>query len=178
MRDLLRRRRSVRAFETRPVAPALRRRLEDALLLAPSSRGMRPCAFVFVDDPDALRALARAKERGAAFLARAPLAVAVLGREDVSDVWIEDGSVAASFLLLAAQDAGLGACWIQIRNRRTAEGLPSEDAVRALLGFEKPWRVLALVALGHPAEAPPPRDPDDLPRESLSSFPPAAGAGR
>ena len=39
-----------------------------------------------------------------------------------SDCFVEDASIAAAFMQLQATELGLGACWIQVRNRFTAVG--------------------------------------------------------
>ena len=69
----------------------------------------------------------------------------------MSDVWIEDCSIAAVIVHLAAVSLGLGGCWIQIRNRMHSAEKTSEDYVREILGIAHPLRVLAIVAVGVPA---------------------------
>lgn len=95
-------------------------------------------------------------------LSGARAAVAVLADPSVSDVWIEDASVATTYLLLQAEDCGLGACWVQIRNRQAADGTPSEDVVRRLLHIPEHLRVLSLVALGHKGMERKPFNPERL----------------
>ena len=46
-------------------------------------------------------------------------------------------------------DLGLGACWVQIRNRTMADGKPAEEMVRAILHIPAHLRVLSIVAVGH-----------------------------
>ena len=64
---------------------------------------------------------------------------------------IEDCSIAAVIVHLAALSLGLGGCWIQIRNRMHSAEKTSEDYVREILGIAHPLRVLAIVAVGVPA---------------------------
>ncbi len=165
--DLLRRRRSIRRYLAEPIADADRAALVEALLRAPSSRGRPSRQFIIVDDPKMLKALARAKEDGSALIAGAPLAVVILGDESVSDVWIEDCSVAATFLQLTAEALGLGSCWVQIRGRRHDAETSAEEYVRRLLNIPDALHVACIVAVGKPAEAPPPRSASGLRRESL-----------
>jgi nitroreductase len=117
MLEILRKRRSIRQFKKDRIAPAQVDALKEAVLRAPSSRAIKPWKFWFVQDADLIGKLARCKEHGSAFLKAAPLAVVVCGDETVSDVWIEDCSIAAIIVHLAAVGLGLGGCWIQIRNR-------------------------------------------------------------
>ena len=77
------------------------------------------------------------------------MAIVVVGNPEESDVWIEDASVASTILLYQAEDLGLGACWIQVRERYTAEGEPADNIVRYLLEIPEPLRVVSIIAIGH-----------------------------
>lgn len=136
--------------------------LMGTVLMAPSSKGTCCWEFVVVDDRDLLQQLARCKEQGAAMLADAAVAIVVLADPAVSDVWIEDASVATTYLLLQAEDSGLGACWVQVRNRQTADGCPAEEVVRRLLKIPSRLRVLSIVALGHKGIERKPFNPEHL----------------
>jgi nitroreductase len=151
MLEVLRKRRSVRQFKKNRIAPAQIDALKEAVLRSPSSRGIQPWRFWFVQNADLIGKLSHSKEHGSAFLKGAPLAVVVCGDETMSDVWIEDCSIAAVIVHLAAVSLGLGGCWIQIRNRMHSAEKTSEDYVRELLGIAPPLRVLAIVAVGVPA---------------------------
>jgi nitroreductase len=154
MLEVLRKRRSVRQFKKERIAPAQIDALKEAVLRSPSSRAIKPWKFWFVQDSDLIGKLSRSKEHGSAFLKEAPLAVVVCGDETMSDVWIEDCSIAAIIVHLAAVSLGLGSCWIQIRNRMHSTETTSEDYVRNILGIAAPLRVLAIVAVGVPNRAP------------------------
>jgi nitroreductase len=78
--------------------------------------------------------------------------VVVCCDETVSDVWVEDCSIAAIIVHLAAESMDLGSCWIQVRNRRHNAETTSEDYVRNILGIGHPLRVLAIIAIGIPDE--------------------------
>lgn len=150
MLELLRKRRSIRQFKKERVDQAHIDALKEAVLRSPSSRGIKPWKFWFVQDADLIGKLSLSKEHGSAFLKDAPLAVVVCGDETLSDVWIEDCSIAAAIVHLAAVSLGLGGCWIQIRNRMHSAEKTSEDYVREILGIAHPLRVLAIVAVGLP----------------------------
>lgn len=153
MLELLRKRRSIRKFTKEPVSRAAIDDLKEALLRSPSSRGNNCGKFFFVREAEVIEKLSRCKEHGATFLKGASLAVVVCGDESVSDVWIEDCSIAAIILHMAAESLGLGSCWIQVRNRGQNAEKSSEDYVRGILSIAHPLRVLAIVAIGHPDEA-------------------------
>jgi nitroreductase len=154
--DQLRKRRSVRLFENRPVEADKIELLKEAALRSPSSRNLDPWSFIFVDDKKLLTALSKAKPHGASFLKGAALGIVVCADEAVSDVWIEDCSIASILIQLAAQSLGLGTCWIQLRKRQYADGVSSEAYVRKIVGLPESLKVESIVAVGYPAEHPEP----------------------
>ena len=138
MLEIVRRRRSIRRYDERPVPPELVAELREAVLRAPSSRNLRPWRFTFVTDRATLEALSTAKASYAQPLAGAALAVVFSADESVSDCWVEDCSIAATILQLTATDLGLGSCWIQMRGRADAEAtvkiaLPCADVLPRLV---------------------------------------------
>ncbi len=151
MLDVLRERRSVRQYDARDIEPELIEQLKEAVLRAPSSRGLHPWRFVFVTDSLLLDELSHSKTHGATFVADARLAVAICADEGTSDVWIEDCAIAGIILQLAATSLGLGSCWVQIRNRTDSGGRSSEERVCEILGLEDGLRVDSVISLGYPA---------------------------
>lgn len=160
--ELMRRRRSVRRFEARPVEPEKVDLLVEAALRSPSSRGINPWEIVVVADRAMLGRLAASKEHGAAFLAEAPLGIVVAADSARSDAWVEDASIAAIMAQLAAEALGLGSCWIQIRNRMRADGTPAQDYIAGLLHLPAGVMVEAILAVGYPAE-----EKRERPRDAL-----------
>ncbi len=153
MIDMLRTRRSIRKYEKKPLDKGSIDVMKEALLRSPSSRGINPWTFVFVDNPNVVERLSRSKEHGSAFLRGAPLAIVVCGDETKSDVWVEDCSIASIVAHLTAHSLGLGSCWVQIRNRQHSPGRTAEDYIQELLGLPKHLRVEAIVAVGFPGES-------------------------
>jgi nitroreductase len=153
MLQLLRERRSIRKFKKDQVAQTLIDGLKEAALRSPSSRGKNPWKFFFVQDAAVIKALSRSKEHGSSFLENAPLAVVVCGDETVSDVWIEDCSIAAAIVHLAAHSLGLGSCWIQIRNRKHDTQTTSEDYIRKVVNIAASLKILSIIAIGYPDES-------------------------
>jgi nitroreductase len=160
--SLLRGRRSIRRFRPTPVEAEKIDLLREALLRSPSSRGLNPWEFIFVTDPELLRRLARAKAHGSEFLAKAPLAVVIAADPRRCDVWVEDCSIAAIILQLAAHSLGLGSCWAQIRLRAHGDGGMAEGFVRDLLRLPESLTVECIVGIGYPGET-----KKGHPRESL-----------
>lgn len=150
--DLLKKRRSIRQFQERPVEQEKLDLLIEAMLRAPSSRSLNPWEFVVVTHKETLTALSKAKPHGAAFLENAPLAIVVCADPARCDVWIEDCSIASILLHLAATDLDLGSCWIQIRLREHDAEQSAEEYVADLLGLKEGMVVEAMIAIGYPAE--------------------------
>jgi nitroreductase len=165
--SVIRKRRSIRTFKANPVEPEKVDMLVEAALRAPSSRGLQPWEFVVVTDKDLLEKLSRAKTHGSAFLKNAPLAVVVCANPDKSDVWVEDCSIAASLMQLAAESLGLGSCWIQIRNRMHDDTLTAEDYIIELLRIPKGREIETIIAVGYPDEEKPPHKKEGLPFQKL-----------
>ena len=147
--DLIKNRRSMRKFTGEELTQDEVVALMKAALLSPSSKRTNCWQFVLVDDKELLKDLAHCKEAGSAFLADAALAVVVVADPLVSDVWVEDASIASLMVQLQAEDLGLGSCWVQVRERFTATGMPSNEFVHGLLDLPLQLQVLSIIAVGH-----------------------------
>jgi nitroreductase len=160
MMDLLRMRRSIRKYKDKDIDSRTIDDLKEAVLRAPSSRGINPWRFFFVTDRELLSSLSNAKEHGSDFIKGAPLGVVICADERESDVWVEDCSIASIILQLAGLSLGLGSCWIQIRNRSYSRDRSSEAYVRDVLGLPQGLKVESMIAFGYPDEVlePVPRD--------------------
>ncbi len=70
----------------------------------------------------------------------------------MTDVWIEDCSVAMSNMHLAAHSLGLGSCWVQGRLRKANDGRDTEDFLRDILEFPENYKLQAILTVGVPNE--------------------------
>lgn len=165
--ELIKVRRSMRQFTDELLSGDDVKLLLRAGLMAPSSKGLHSYEFIVVEDKQMLTALSQCKQVGSDFLSGAPLAIVVLANPQVSDVWIEDASVAATHILLQAEDLGLGACWIQVRDRLDAEGRPTEEIVKSLLGIPEERGVVCIIAVGHKGMERKPQNEDRLKWEQV-----------
>lgn len=120
-----------------------------AALMSPSSKRSNCWQFIVVDDKDTLEKLSFCKESGAAFVKDAAVAIVVIADPLASDVWIEDAAVASLMIQLQAEDLGLGSCWVQVRERFTANGMPANEYIHELLDIPLQLQVLSLIAIGH-----------------------------
>jgi nitroreductase len=122
--------------------------------------GYNPWEFVVVDDTGLLVKLSAAKTHGSTFIKGAPLGIVVCADPERSTVWVEDASIACTYIQLAAESLGLGSCWIQIRERMHDQTRTAEAYVSELLHLPKKLKVEAMIAIGYPDEqkAPHPRE--------------------
>lgn len=160
--ELIKSRRSMRKFTDALLTGDEVQLLLRAGLMAPSSKGMHSYEFVVVEDKQMLSALSQCKAQGSDFLSDAPLAIVVLADPQVSDVWVEDASMAAANILLQAEDLGLGACWIQVRKRYSSDERSAEQTVKHLLGIPSERGVVCIIAVGHKGMERKPQNEDRL----------------
>jgi len=142
-------RRSMRKFTDERLSADETNALLKVALMSPSSKRSNCWQFVVVDDQNTLQQLSLLKQQSAAFIADAPLAVAVLADESQSDVWQEDAAIAAICMQLQAEDMGLGSCWVQVHKRMYNDSQTSEEYVRTVLGIPSHLHVLCVLAIGH-----------------------------
>ena len=152
MLDLLYSRRSIRKYTQQLVEAEKIEKLIEAALLAPSSRNREAWEFVVVTGKEALKQISTSKPGSAAMLAEAPLAIVVCGNPLESDVWVEDCSIAAIIIQLAAQDLGLGTCWVQLRGRMYNQELSSSQYVKESLKLPDHLEVECIISIGYAAE--------------------------
>ena len=147
--DLIKNRRSMRKFTGEEVNQEEVVTLLKAALMSPASKRSNCWQFIAVDDKETLEKLSHCKEMGAAFLAEAALAIVVMADPLASDVWIEDAAIASIMIQLQAEDLGLGSCWVQVRERFTATGMPSGEYVHEVLDIPLQLQVVSIIAVGH-----------------------------
>lgn len=141
--------------------------LMKAALMSPTSKRSNAWQFIVVDDKELLKKLSLCKEQSAQFIADAALAVVVLADPLASDVWIEDAAIASIYIQLQAEDLGLGSCWVQVRERFTATGIPSNDYVHEVLGIPLQLQVVSIIAVGHKGMERKPFDENHLQWEKI-----------
>ena len=123
-------------------------------LTAPTSFGHKPVEYVVVRDRDMIRKIGVCKQMGGSQINSADVVIVVMvktANKRQAEFWIEDGAIASSYILLAVEQYGLGACWVHIRNRMGKRGT-SDQEIRALLGVPDGYSVLNLVAIGEKGE--------------------------
>ena len=140
--ETIRIRKSVRAYDSKPVSNELLLKIAEVARLAPSAGNIQPWHFIFVTDKDKRKKLS--KSRYAGFLAESPVVIVGCGDQKASPRWyMVDVTIALEHIVLAAASEGLGTCWV---------GSFKEDTVKQLLKIPKDYRVVALLAMGYPRE--------------------------
>ena len=141
-------RHSTRLFSDQQLPVDDVQKILQAALLAPTSKNCKSYEFVAVEDKDMLKQLSVCKNSGSSFLEGCSLAVVVLGNKTTTDIWVEDATIAATYMQLQAEDLNIGSCWCHIRNRMLGE-MSSEQYVRDLLGIPVHFGVLCIIGFGH-----------------------------
>jgi len=90
--------------------------------------------------------------RVSAFLADAPVNIVVCGRKDVWDLPY-DTSAAIENMLLMITALGLGACWVIA----PCIDIRDEERLKDLLGVPEEFKVVSIIAVGHPTRPHRPR---------------------
>ena len=142
--EAIRTRRSIRRFKSEPVPLELIEKLLEAGRWAPSSADSQPWEFIVVTDPEIKKRISRSFNIGR-FLNEAPLAIALVVDRLRTALPVQDGTLAAYAILLAAHDLGLGACWIN-------PNIPG--GIRKILSIPITKKLITILAIGYPDEAP------------------------
>ena len=150
--SLAQKRRSIRKYIDKEVEAEKIDSIVEAVLRAPTSRGKNSWEFVVVTDPDLLETLSSAKPHGANFLKNAAVGIVVCANPQISDVWIEDASIASIFVHLAATALDLGSCWIQIRDRMHNSEISAREYICQILNIPENMEIESIVAIGYPDE--------------------------
>ena len=156
-KEIIARRHSVRKFTDQPVEREIIDEMIAEAMTAPSSRNTRSTGFMIVEDKSLLEAIAEMRESGSAFVKDAAAAIVVLGDADKTDLWVENCSISATYLMLSAVEKGLGSCWVHVngrlRDKKDESKGYAEQYVRDLLGIKDNMRILCIIALGHESNA-------------------------
>lgn len=140
--EAIRLRKSVRAYDPRPVPEEALNEVLEAGRIAPSAMNYQPWHFIVVRDPEKRKALSDG--RYAKFLTQSPVVIVGLGDKKASPKWhVVDTTIALQQMVIAATAQGLGTCWI---------GSFYEDRVRAALDVPERYAVVAMLAVGYPKE--------------------------
>ena len=150
-------RRSIRAYENRPVEPEKIDLLLECACAAPSANNFRPWHFVAVTKRGTLDAIAGIHPYGK-MLAQAPLAIVVCAEPkrggQIDAWWEQDCGAAMENILVGAAALGLGSVWLGVNH--SSGDLP--DRVRQILGVPETIEVMGIAAIGYGTESKAPHE--------------------
>ncbi len=149
--DVLKARRSIRKYQSKPVEDEKINRVLEAARLGPSANNQQPCYFVVVVKREIRESLRAAYNRD--WFVNAP--AIIVGCANPKEAWRRGGTfggeeywkvdlaISMQNLILTATELGLGTCWVADFD---------ENSVKRALNIPKDIRVVAMTPLGYPDE--------------------------
>lgn len=154
--EVLRIRRSIRAFEGRPVEEEKLQRILAAANSAPSAGNLQGYEIVLIRDPRLKKELGQAAFNQV-FIAQAPVVLLFCAHAARSEkkfgtrggevYSLQDATIACAYAELAAAALGLGSVWI---------GAIDLAAIGRIAGIPSNWRPVSMLPIGYRAQAPEP----------------------
>jgi nitroreductase len=152
--EVIKKRRSIRKFLSKPIPEKVINELAEALIWAPSAGNLQSRKFYFVFNQKIKEGLAKASRDQWSFIAKAPLVIVGCADQKTAEYYGEKGKnifsicdVASSIqnLMLLAYSEGLGSVWV---------GAFDEKEVSKILSLPENLRPIAIIPVGYPAEKP------------------------
>ena len=159
-------RRSTRKFRDEDISKDDLDLILHSALLAPTSMNRKPCNFMVVERKETLKELSECKDMGAGLIAGANKVIVVIADSMVADTWIEDSSIALTYMHLMATELDIGSCWVQT-HLRSKDGKDSEEVVRDILKIVSHYRIVGMLALGYSDDIPQAHDESDLDKSKI-----------
>jgi len=152
---LLKERRSIRSYDSRPIDEEILTKILDTARWCWSAVNRQPWKFFVIRNSDLISKIAKECTTGP-FAADAPVLIALVGDIEAQPNWyVHDLSFLSLQLALAAWTYGIGTCFIGNLNR---------DNVKKILGLDEKDFLLTVLPLGYPSgniPKPRPRKPLD-----------------
>ena len=155
--EVIKERRSVRAFQPTEVDEVLLQRILQAAACAPSAGNLQAYEIYLVRSLELRQKLVQAA-LNQGFVAQAPVALVFCVHPQRSSPRYhqrgtrlyapQDAAIACTFAMLAATALGLGTVWV---------GAFNDDAVHQVIGAPPGIMPVAILSIGYPAEHPEPR---------------------
>jgi nitroreductase len=139
--DAISKRASTRRYKPEPVARTIVEKLVDAGRCAPTARAVEPWEFIVVFNKEMLSRFGQMASN-APFIKDAACCIVVYCSD--TKYYLEDGCAATENILLAAADAGLGACWV------AGDKKPYAGEVSELLGVPPDIKLVSIISVGWP----------------------------
>lgn len=163
--ELIKKRRSIRAFKKKEIPEELLIDILEMVLTAPSAGNLQSYKIIIVKDDRTKELLADAAWNQN-FIMEAPInivfcadmlrALPRYGKRGAELYCIQDATIATTYFLLAAYEKGLATVWV---------GAFDEEEIREILKLPNALRPISIVPIGYPNEYPSP-----TPRRSLKEL--------
>ncbi len=140
--EAIRTRRSIRAYENRPVPAEALEKVLEAARIAPSAANRQEHKFVVVQDEATRKALVPACNNQG-FVGEAGAVIVGCATNPSRRYSVVDVAIALDHMTLVATSLGLGTCWI---------GAFSEEKVKEILGIPAEVQIVCILPLGVPAK--------------------------
>lgn len=144
--EIIKKRRSVRRFEPKPVPEEIIKDILDCARLAPTAINIQPWLFGAVTNPGLKQQIADITDYGK-FIKDCGVCFAVF-TDSSQKYFLEDGCAATENILLACTAHGLGSCWVAGHQKGYV------DSIGKLLNVPPPYTLIALIAAGYSNEQP------------------------
>ncbi len=138
---VIKERRSVREYISKPIPKEVLEDILDCGRLAPSARNLQPWLFVVITEKQTKEKIAKLALYGK-FIADAGACISVFCERDARHL-VEDGCAATQNMLIAAKAYGIDSCWVAGYER------PYSEDIRKLLGVPEKYKLISLISLGY-----------------------------
>jgi nitroreductase len=146
---LIKNRRSIRKYQDKKIPSDILDQLIESARLAPTASNQQDLKLLVVDEPEKVQALANSADTQA-FVQTAGAIIGIACHNDRPmkcgiSKGIVDASIAMSFMVLQAEELGIGSCWL---------GSFDADAVSKYFELPDDHTVVCITAFGYADEAP------------------------
>ena len=145
--QLVKSRHSTRQFTGETIPDSIIDKIIEIASYAPSSWGGHPVEFITIRNKETLKKLGDCKAMGDGPLRHSDVAIVPIIDSTKLELWKEDASVVSTYILLAAEYFGIGACWIHM-DGRDGKFKSSSEEIKDLLGIPNKYKILNCVSLG------------------------------
>ncbi len=142
--DIIKKRRSVRKFDSSKINDRYMEQILDAGRWAPSGANAQPWRFIVVTEKDSLKSIAECcyyKVFKSRHVGEAGAVVVICADPDAgSQTYNLDAAIAGTNMTLMATSLGIGSCWI---------GAFEDQNLKTMLNIPDKLKIIALIAFGY-----------------------------
>jgi len=154
--QLMKERRSIRAFKEDPIPDEAIEKILEAARWCQSASNTQPWRFIVIKNKDLIKKLSRFAVYGS-FVKQAPVVIAIIANKETAPNWyIHDTSMVSHQICLMVWSLGLGTCWI---------GTMDRDKAGELLGLRAEEHLTTILPIGYPKSI-----PNATPRKELQEL--------